>query len=56
MNKEDEIVEKIYNIETITNEIYKEVINLKKQYKNKNFEMLKVMSKIEDIEDFIKML
>ena len=54
MKKEYDILSKLDSIEATTEEIYKEIIKIKKDFDDKKFEQLSVMFRLENIADFLK--
>ncbi|MCI8291001.1 MAG: hypothetical protein HFJ25_01920 [Clostridia bacterium] len=54
MIKNDELLEKLLNIETTIEEIYKEIIKIRKENDDKVLEQIHVMTRLENIADFIK--
>lgn len=54
MTKNDEILNRILNIETTIEEIYKEVIKIRQENDNRTLEQIHIMTRIENIADFIK--
>lgn len=54
MDKNNEILIKLDNLENMINEIYKEMLNLKKENEDKSLEQIQIMLRIENIADFIK--
>lgn len=54
MNINEEIISRLSNIETTNEEIYKEIIKLRKDSENKILEQMHIMTRLENIADFIK--
>lgn len=54
MNKNDEILNKLSSIEATVEEIYKELIRLRRENDDRSLEQIQVMTRIENIADFIK--
>jgi len=56
MKNENEILSRLMSIETTTEEIYKELIKIQKENKERRFEDLQLRVFIEDIYDFIRLM
>ena len=54
MKKEYDILSRLVSIEATTEEIYKEIIKIKKDFDDKKFEQMSVMVRLENIADFLK--
>ena len=54
MNKENEILLKINSIESTMENIYKEIIEIRREMEYKHLEQFQVMSRLENIADFIQ--
>ncbi len=54
MNKNDEILKKLLNIESTIGEIYKEILKIRKENDDRILEQIHIMTRIENIADFIK--
>lgn len=54
MNKNDEILKKLLNIESTIEEIHKEILKIRKENDDRILEQLHIMTRIENIADFIK--
>lgn len=54
MSKNDEILNKLLNIEITINEIYKEIFKIRKENDDRILEQIHIMTRIENIADFIK--
>ncbi len=56
MKNENEILSRLMSIETTTEEIYKELIKIQKENKERRYEDLQLRVFIEDIYDFIRLM
>lgn len=56
MSKDDEILVRLMSIETTNEEIYKELIKLQREMKNKRFEEIQLKSLLEDVYDYIRIV
>lgn len=56
MNKNDEILARLMSIEATNDEIYKELIKLQRDMKNRKFEELQLRVLVEDIYDYIRII
>jgi len=56
MKNENEILSRLTSIETTTGEIYKELIKIQKENKERRYEDLQLRVFIEDIYDFIRLM
>ncbi len=54
MKKEDEILQKILEIEININEIFKEIVKIKNKNEENKLEQFHIMTRIENIADFIE--
>lgn len=54
MKNEYDIVSRLVSIETTTEEIYKEIIRIKKDFDDKKLEQIAIMTRLENIADFLK--
>lgn len=54
MKNGTEILQKLLNIETTIEEIYKEIIKIKKENEKGKLEQIHIMTRIENIADFIE--
>lgn len=54
MIKNDELLEKLLDIETTIEEIYKEILKIRKENDDRILEQIHIMTRIENIADFIK--
>ena len=54
MNINEEIISRLLNIEVTNEEIYKEIIKIRKDNEEKILEQIHIMTRIENIADFIK--
>ena len=52
LKKEYDILSRLVSIEATTEEIYKEIIKIKKDFDDKKFEQMSVMVRLENIADF----
>ncbi len=49
-----EIIEKLNNLENIIEELYKEIIKIRKNIDDRKHEEIHIMTRIENINDFIE--
>lgn len=56
MRNEDEILSRLLSVENTNEEIYKELIKIQKDNKERRFEELQMRVFIEDIYDYIKLM
>lgn len=54
MKINEEILSRISNIEATIEEIYKEIIKIQKENEDRILEQIQIMTRIENIADFIK--
>lgn len=54
MKNEYDIVSRLVSIEATTEEIYKELIKIKKDLDDKKLEQMIIMTRLENIADFLK--
>lgn len=54
MKINEEILSRISNIEATIEEIYKEIIKIEKENEDRILEQIQIMTRIENIADFIK--
>lgn len=54
MNKNDEIIKRLSNIEAIIEDIYEEIKAIRMENEDRSLEQFHVMSRIENIADFVK--
>lgn len=54
MKYEDEIINRLLNIEATVEEMYKEIIRIRKENDSRILENFHLMCSLENVEDFIK--
>ena len=54
MKNENEILERLLKIEATTEEIYEEILRIRKENDDRILEQIHIMTRIENIADFIK--
>ena len=54
MKKEFDILSRLISIETTTEEIYKEIIKIRKELDEKKLDQMLVVTRLENIADFLK--
>ncbi len=54
MQSENEMLNRISNIENIIDEMYTEIMKIRKICEDRNLEGIHIMTRIENISDFVK--
>ncbi len=54
MQNDKEILLKLSDMELTINELYKEIIKIRKTCEDKNLEGIQIMTRLENIKDFIE--